>query len=131
MNPLVADLTARISQPVIAPAKITGRVLRYDGLIVETSGFPATPGSLCEIRSETGEPVTGEIIGFNEGRNLVFLDRPGAAIIAGAPVHLREGGRMINVGEALLGRVIDAEGEPLDNRPCPSAPTNGRWRANR
>lgn len=122
MNPLVADIAGRIAQPNIAPAQITGRVLRYDGLIVQTSGFPATPGALCEIDTENGETVQGEVIGYAEGRNMVFLDTPGAAIVAGASVRLRSGGRTASVGPALLGRVIDAEGQPLDGRPLPFCP---------
>ncbi len=119
MNPLVADISNRVIQPKFATANITGRVLRYDGLIVETSGFPATPGARCEVDAENGELATGEVIGFSEGRNMIFLDSPGAAIIAGASVRLRNGGRTAQVGPALLGRVIDAEGEPLDGRPLP------------
>ncbi len=118
-NPLIIDLTARLKSSAESAPKITGRVLRYDGLIVHTSGFPATPGSLCEIDTESGGKVYGEVIGFNEGRNLVFLDSPGADILAGAHVRLRDGGRMVSVGSALLGRVIDAEGQPLDGRPLP------------
>ena len=122
MNPLLADISARVSTPAISPVAITGRVLRYDGLILETSGFPATPGALCEIQCENDTTVTGEVIGFAEGRNMIFLDQPGAAVIAGASVKLKEGGRDAAVGPQLLGRVIDAEGEPLDGRPLPFAP---------
>ncbi|NIY70887.1 FliI/YscN family ATPase [Marivivens donghaensis] len=119
MNPLLADISARVGQPQMAPPTITGRVLKYDGLIVQTSGFPATPGALCEIDTEVGDTVNGEIIGFADGRNMVFLDTPGAPIMAGANVRLRNGGRMVPVGPSLLGRVIDAEGQPLDGRALP------------
>ena len=119
MNPLIQQIAGRVANADAMTTHITGRVLKYDGLIVETSGFPATPGALCEIDAETGDTVQGEIIGFADGRNLVFLDTPGAAIIAGASVRLRNGGRMVPVGDALLGRVIDAEGNPLDDRPEP------------
>ena len=81
MNPILANLTERLTIPTQANAQITGRVLKYDGLIVETSGFPATPGALCEITTETGDLVQGEVIGFADGRNLVFLDQPNAPIV--------------------------------------------------
>lgn len=119
MNPLLLNVTERLTVPTQANEQITGRVLKYDGLIVETSGFPATPGALCEIATETDALVQGEVIGFADGRNLVFLDQPNAPIIAGAAVRLRNGGRDALVGPALLGRVIDAEGAPLDGGPHP------------
>ena len=119
MNPLIEQIASRVSNADAMTSYITGRVLKYDGLIVETSGFPATPGALCEIDTETNDTVQGEIIGFADGKNLVFLDQPGAPIIAGASVRLRNGGRIVPVGDSLLGRVIDAEGNPLDDRPEP------------
>ena len=35
----------------LAPPAVSaqGRVLRYDGLILETTGFPASPGAMCRI----------------------------------------------------------------------------------
>ena len=125
MNPMIADLTERLTIPTQANTQITGRVLKYDGLIVETSGFPATPGALCEIKTEANTQVQGEVIGFSDGRNLVFLDQPNAPIIAGADVCLKNGGRNAMVGSALLGRVIDAEGAPLDGGASPAC--SAKW----
>lgn len=102
----------------VAPA-IEGRVLRYDGLILEASGFPASPGTLCEIASEDGTSVQGEVIGFARGHVMMFLNQPGAGIIAGARVRVIDGGAVAEVGDALLGRVVDAEGQPLDGLPAP------------
>ena len=100
-------------------ALIEGRVLRYDGLILEATGFPASPGTLCEIATESGDAVQGEVIGFARGHVLMFLNQPGAGIIAGARVRVMDGGQMAEVGEALLGRVVDAEGHPLDGGAVP------------
>ena len=97
----------------------SGRVVRYDGLIVECSGFPASPGALCDIETDDGSPARGEIVGFSEGRNLLFLDKPGARITAGSRVSLASDGHTAAVGPALLGRVIDSEGASLDGLPDP------------
>ena len=102
----------------VAPA-IEGRVLRYDGLILEATGFPASPGTLCEIASEDGTSVQGEVIGLARGHVMMFLNQPGAGIIAGARVRVIDGGAVAEVGDALLGRVVDAEGQPLDGLPAP------------
>lgn len=108
--------------PAHQTLELEGRVIRYDGLIVECSGFPASPGAICQIDTLRGAPATGEIVGFQDGRNMLFLDTPGAQITAGARVRLISNGYAASVGADLLGRVLDAEGHPLDDRPMPHAP---------
>ena len=117
---LMDRIGAAVTRQVATPAlRIEGRVLRYDGLILEATGFPASPGTLCEIATESGDVVQGEVIGFANGHVLMFLNQPGAGIIAGAKVRVIDGGQAAEVGEALLGRVVDAEGHPLDGLPPP------------
>ena len=60
-----------------------------------------------------------EVVGFEDGRNKLVVTDPGTPILAGAGVHLLPGGQDVAVGEGLLGRVTDAQGTPLDNRPAP------------
>lgn len=116
----------------LAPAapQVSGSVLRYDGLILESSGFPASPGAMARIASDDGRQVEAEVVGFRDGRNLLFLTEPQAPIVAGAPVRLAEGGHAVGVGPELLGRVIDAQGDPLDGLPPPRTravwPLHGR-----
>lgn len=116
----IATLTDRIAPPD-RPA-MAGRVLRYDGLILECAGFPASPGTLARIDTEDGGHVLGEVVGFSDGRNLLFLEQPGARITVGAMVRRLSGGHHAQMGEGLLGRVIDAQGAPLDGRPAPDGP---------
>ncbi len=113
LSRVVADAAGPI-QPVL-----TGTVHRYDGLILECAGFPASPGTLCHIDTEDGRGVHGEVVGFSDGRNLLFLDEPGAQIAVGAQVKRVGDGHTACVGDSLLGRVIDAEGAPLDGLPEP------------
>lgn len=125
-GPLVASLAAHLSDaPGLPPALISGRVLRYDGLTLETTGFPASPGALCRIATEDGGTVEAEVAGFRDGRNLLFLTEPQAAVVSGAEVRLMPGGQEVGVGAALLGRVIDASGAALDGLPPPRL--TDRW----
>lgn len=118
-------LSVQAPKPVIC-----GHVLRYDGLILETTGFPASPGALVAIETETGAMVEAEVVGFRDGRNILFLTEPNARIVAGAEARLMPGGQDVGVGDALLGRVIDAQGAPLDGLPAPRSaniwPLHGR-----
>ncbi|MEM6727977.1 MAG: flagellum-specific ATP synthase FliI, partial [Pseudomonadota bacterium] len=105
------------------PPKVSARVLRYDGLVLECAGFSASPGTRCLVETETGQSVSGEIVGFDRGRNLLLLDEAGARIGARCRVHSQPFSHEATVGDALLGRVIDADGTPLDGRPPPATST--------
>lgn len=120
MTDLVARLVQTIDASGTAPTGVySGQVLRYDGLIVECAGFPASPGTRCRIDTEDGTFTLGEIVGFSHGRNLLFLDQPGARITRNCAVHKLGGGHQAAMGPAVLGRVLDAEGTPLDLLPPP------------
>ena len=121
----VAAMTGAPVQPVLS-----GRVLRFDGQMLECDGFPACVGSVCTVATTTGDLTLAEVIGFNRGRNQLFLYESGAPIQAGARVTMRDDGSMIAVGPGLLGRVTDALGDPLDELPAPVLadrwPLNGK-----
>ena len=94
-----------------------GHVSRYDGQMIECGGFPANIGSLCHVETDGDMPAVAELIGFNKGNNLLSLHQFGARIRVGARVTLADDGAMIPVGDALLGRITDALGAPLDGGP--------------
>jgi len=124
--PLRPGLLPRLAQHLAFKALplpvLTGRVLRYDGLTLETTGFPASPGALVEVETELGTWAEAEVVGFRNGSNLLFLTEPQVPVVAGARARLVPGGQDVAVGNALLGRVIDARGAPLDGGPVPFCP---------
>ena len=103
-----------------------GRVLQVVGLTVESAGPPGRIGDLCYLRTRRGEGVVpAQVVGFRrDALVLMLLDEvegvePGSEIVAaGHPVS-------VGVGSALLGRVIDGQGRPLDGGPQP--PTERRY----
>ena len=127
------NLTDQIMRPVgnaTGKTTLSGRVSRYDGLLLECDGFPVSVGSVCSVQTAHGVDVLGEVIGYDEGRNKLILYESGAAVQAGARVSLLDQGISVDVGDAYLGRVIDALGRPLDDQEPPkgadSVPLNGR-----
>ena len=96
--------------------EISGLVRGLEGSIVETDGFPASVGSICEIDSLDDFKTSAEIIGFRNNRNLVALHNTDTKLKVGARVKLIDEGVKISVGDKLLGRVIDGMGNPLDGR---------------
>jgi flagellum-specific ATP synthase len=117
---LIPHLRDSLASMISPPPRIGGTVLSYDGLRLETTGFPASPGARVWVQTATGGSAEAEVVGYREGRNLLFLTDPQADILSGAAAWLIPGGQDVAVGHALLGRVIDANGAPLDDGPAPA-----------
>lgn len=98
-------------------ARRLGRVESFNGLIVEALGPDVVLGERCLIECIAGHRVGAMVVGFRAGMTQLM---PYGELIGIAPGHLvRPLGRGVDigVGEGLLGRVINAHGEPLDEGP--------------
>ena len=98
------------------PHRVSGRVVKVVGIVVESSGPPARIGELCCIyTSDQHPPIEAEVVGFQEGKTLLMaLDdmtgiQPGSTVVSTGKIPTAA------VGKRLLGRVIDGLGNPLDN----------------
>ncbi|MDC3068085.1 FliI/YscN family ATPase [Paracoccaceae bacterium] len=107
-------LTGRLS--------ISGRVTKYDGHFLECDGFPANLGSICSVSTSDGSETMAEIIGFRKGNNILSMFESDSKIQSGAKVSIVDDGHDAKVGESLLGRVVDAMGNPYDGKPLGSLP---------
>ena len=121
-------LTARLDRLAVAPVPFApqrfGRVVASSGMLVEATGLNEPIGTLCRVRA-TGRAVAAEVIGFRPGRATLMLLEPAAELAHGARVERVEDGSTVPVGSALLGRIVDGLGAPLDGGP-PVASTV-RW----
>lgn len=106
----------------IMPTALSGSVVRTEGLVATVAGFPAPIGSLVELDRQTGAPVRGEVIGFRQHETLVYPLADMTGVRHGNRVRLVRTSRLLRVGEALLGRVIDAQGHAVDGRAEPPRP---------
>jgi flagellum-specific ATP synthase len=98
----------------------TGKVSQFFGLVVESSGPDVFVGELCEIYSRTqGTPVFAEVVGLREGKVLLMPYDQLQGVSLGSEVIATGKAVYASVGDELLGRVIDAFGNPLDGRPAP------------
>src|SRR5262249_26997754 len=80
----------------------------------------AAIGDLCEVRGEGGS-VEAEVVGLRGERTLLMPFARTVGLEVGARVVRVAAGARAEVGPALLGRVVDALGRPLDGRPLPRA----------
>ena len=105
-----------------SPVRRYGRVLRANGEMLRVSGLQAPIGARCMIEQEDGE-VAAEIIGFESGTMLMMPEQGTRGIMRGARVRVETTEMAVMTGPSLLGRVLDARGNPLDGNAAPSAPT--------
>ena len=100
-----------------------GSVCEYHGLVLESLGPDAFVGELCEVRSSMpARTVSAEVIGIRNGRVLLMPYEDLRGITYGAEVVATGQAARAQVGEGLLGRVVDAFGAPLDGGPPPPLP---------
>jgi flagellum-specific ATP synthase len=98
----------------IDPMPVSGRVTRTVGLVVESCGPRARVGELCELVSHDRPPLPMEVVGFRDGALLTVPLGPTSGIRPGDVIIARGAVSSVGVGPALLGRVIDGLGRPLD-----------------
>jgi flagellum-specific ATP synthase len=96
-----------------------GRVLEATGQTIESEGPYCSVGECCEIIDHEGRQHLGEVIGFRGPRVLSMTLDPPDGIRYGDAVAALGDKPHIEVGQDLLGRVLDALGQPLDGRPRP------------
>jgi flagellum-specific ATP synthase len=120
---------AALVDPVIA----SGRLTRVTGLVMEAIGLRLAVGSCCEVILPDERTVEAEVVGFADDRLFLMPISelhgvvPGARVvprdpasdaIGNAPPHphrrAADQAKHVPVGRALLGRVLDSTGTPLD-----------------
>jgi len=92
-----------------------GRVLKVVGLIAEGYGIGLSIGSLCRLK-DNGVDILAEVVGFNEDRVLLMPYGNITGLKPGCKILLVDNSPKAEVGDALLGRVLDGMGEPLDGK---------------
>ncbi|MDR0233857.1 MAG: flagellar protein export ATPase FliI [Zoogloeaceae bacterium] len=115
--------------------RVTGRLTRINGLVMEASGLKLPLGSNCAVHPGTGRSVEAEVVGFS-GEKLFLMPSddlyglaPGAMVeVMDPPVpppqigmkvlrrRATDRAKQAPVGESLLGRVLDGVGRPLDGK---------------
>jgi flagellum-specific ATP synthase len=100
------------------PIKTIGAVKRAVGLVVESLGPPVSVGELCEIvgRDRNGGSIPAEVVGFRDNYVISMPLYKVHGVKLGDKVICRKKKASISVSPSLLGRVINAMGEPIDDK---------------
>jgi len=91
-----------------------GKVLEALGSTIESAGPLCSVGESCEIVRSTGERHLAEVIGFRGSTVLSMPVESPEGIRFGDWVEASGQRPHIEVGEGLIGRVLNALGEPID-----------------
>jgi flagellum-specific ATP synthase len=95
--------------------KVWGKVTKIVGLVVEGYCTSATVGTLCEILPlNSGEPVAAEVVGFRDGYTLLMPLGELRGLGPGSLIRVLRSSATMGCSDALLGRIIDAMGNPID-----------------
>ena len=123
-------------QALDSPLEVGGKLTRLTGLVLEASGIEATVGAQYWVQMSRHPAVLAEVVGFANERAFLMpagdvqglsrgatvwpvqvpraVPRLGDAAPESNHVVLQSGVRL-PVGAGLLGRVVDAQGAPLDH----------------
>ncbi len=116
------DLASALSAIDRATApRVAGRVTELTGLVIRATAPGARTGELVLIERAQGGVVRAEVVGF-QGEEVLLLPL-GTGEGLGPDSVVRPTGQPFSIrcGDALLGRVLDALGEPLDGQgPLPT-----------
>ncbi len=99
------------------PYRSKGRVVEVIGLVIESLGPEAEVGEVCLVGAARRGQIEAQVVGFRDGRTLLMPlaeisgIRPGDEVVAA--------GRALTAptGDAVLGRVLDGLGRPIDDGP--------------
>jgi flagellum-specific ATP synthase len=101
------------------PWRWRGQVLESVGQTIESSGPMASVGECCEIKDQFGRLHLAEVIGFRGSNVLSMPVESTEGIRYGDPVSALGIIPQIEVGPALMGRVLNAMGKPIDGGRVP------------
>lgn len=104
--------------------KTYGKIEQIVGMTVEASGINCNIGDVCKISVKPGKKyVTAEVVGFKDGKVMLMPYSDMDGIGYGSFVENTGEKLMINVSNSLIGRTVDALGEPLDGKEALSGGT--------
>lgn len=101
-----------------------GKIKRVVGLMIESIGPDVKMGNVCYIHPSVGKRIMAEVVGFNDDLVLLMPYTQITDIGPGSLVEASSRPLTIKVGKRLIGKVVDALGEPLDQTELPKGLVN-------
>lgn len=101
----------------IDPLEYGGRVTKIVGLTIESNGPTTKIGDVCKVYSHIGNThIEAEVVGFKDQRVLLMPFGKVEGIGLGSRVISTNKPFQVPVGDNFIGRVLDALGNPIDDK---------------
>ena len=119
MTAVVARFSGRLRDyagraAVLPMSPVEGRLTRLVGLALEARGCHAAVGDRCLLLSGSGVRTEAEVVGFSGDKLLLMPTGRADGLEPDTRVIPFRRAGTVQVGDALLGRIVDGAGTPLD-----------------
>ncbi len=94
----------------------SGVVTQIIGLLIESAGPAVHLGELCYIFNRQGEAIPCEVVGFKDNKSLLMSLGEMTHIAPGSEVYPTKKVPLVAVSERMCGRILDAVGNPIDDK---------------
>jgi len=94
----------------------SGRITRVAGMIIEGVLPSARIGSVCRLEPPGAPPIMAQVVGLRDGRAIMMPLGPLSGLSADTPIVMTSQQWSLDLGDGVLGRVLDGLGRPIDGR---------------
>ncbi len=95
-------------------AKVSGRLVRVSGMLLESLGCQRMTGQRCYVEQGDGSMLEAQVVGFNRDITYLMPFKKPVGLTAGSRVFPAPDDAKLHIDESWLGRVVNGLGEPLD-----------------
>ncbi len=113
-----AQLRGAIGQALmgLSPVQQCGRVVQARGTLIQVAGIDARIGDLCQLHLSNGTVQLAQVTGLADEGAMLMPHGNLDGLSLGARVVALNRSYSIEVGDCLLGRVLDGFGQPIDGK---------------
>ncbi|WP_145525942.1 flagellar protein export ATPase FliI [Yersinia rohdei] len=97
-------------------ARVAGRLVRVNGILLESVGCRLAIGQRCRIESAAATFIDAQVVGFDREVTYLMPFKQPDGLIGGARVFPSYLDGELMIGDSWLGRVVNGLGEPIDNK---------------
>jgi flagellum-specific ATP synthase len=108
------DYSRAVDEVCLAP--IRARIVQVIGLVMETTGLAASLGEICTVFDGPRAVGKAEVVGFRRKATLLMALGSLEGLRSGMEVMATGSVFRMRLGRALLGRVLDGLGQPIDGK---------------